>query len=198
MTAFTVIATSLSLSAYLLAQSGPSRLEGCSDPATLVPALKALRSRKWANLSVEKVEGLWPLSLRGGGSCEPHCVFIVNDGRVISDAIECGESFHFHTSQSIDGSLQTQLESFVIKYSTRTRKDRDAVERTLIRALHIGGDAKEDNFDHTRDFTWTEDEPERHVCGLHLQYERVNNRWLLIFDLACGPDGRPPNLKMRR
>jgi hypothetical protein len=194
MPTFRLLATSLSLSAHLLAQSAPSRLEGCPDPARLALALKALQNQKWVNHSIESIEKIWPTSLRGGGSCEPHCLFLVDDGRVISNEIECGESIHFETSQSTGGSLHTRLESVVIKYSTRTRKDREAAERILIRGLYMGGDAKEDNFDRVRDFTWTDYEPERRLCGLHLQYARVNNKWLLIFHLSCGPGWAPPGV----
>lgn len=195
MTTLRLLATSFGLAAYLLAQNAPSRLEGCPDPAKLGIALKALQNRKWADLSVDSVEEIWPLTLRGGGSCEPHCLFLVDDGRVISSEIECGESIHFDTSQRTDGSLQTRLESVVIKYSTRTRKDREAAERILISGLHMGGDAKEDNFGRVRDFTWTDSEPERRLCGLHLQYAQVNNKWLLIFHLSCGPGWAPPTAK---
>jgi hypothetical protein len=199
MTTLRLLGTCFSVSACLLAQSAPNRLEGCPDPAKLALGLKALQNRKWVNLSVESVNEIWP-SLRGGGSCEPHCILIINDGRVISNEIECGELFHFETSQSTDGSLKTRLESVNIRYSTRTRRGRDAVEWTLIRGLHIGGDAEESygvatGLGRFRSIAWTDHEPERRSCSLDLQHARFKTKWLLIFGLSCDPDGRPPDVK---
>jgi hypothetical protein len=59
----------------------------------------------------------------------------------------------------------------------------------------MGSDAKEDDIGNVRDFTWTDYEPERRLCGLQIRYGRVNNKWMLIFDLSCDPDGRPPGVK---
>jgi hypothetical protein len=200
MTMFRLLGTCFSVSACSLAQSASNQLEGCPDPAKVALALKVLQNRMWANLSFDSVEKVWPTSLRGGGSCEPHCSLLVNDGRVIRDEIECGVSFHFETSPTTDGSLKTRLNSLTIKYSTRTREDRDAVERTLIGALHMGDDVKEDSGVETgtgrfRDITWTDYEPEHRSCDLALPHGRVNKRWELIFILSCGPEARPLSVK---
>jgi hypothetical protein len=190
---FRLLVTALSLSACLLAQSAANRLEGCPDPAKLALALKTLQTRKWANLSFDSVEDVWPTSLRGGGACDPHCILLVSEGRIIRNEIECGESLHFDTGQDAGGLATTSLESIVLRYVTRTRADRDAVEKTLIRSLKMGDDVKDGfgvatGYGRFRDITWTDHEPERRSCDLGLRYARVNRKWLLIFDLSCDPD----------
>jgi len=194
-----LIGTCFGVSACLLAQTAPNRLEGCPDPAKLALGLNALQNRKWVNLSVESVLEIWPSSLRGE-TCEPHCIRLFSEGRIIRGAYECAESLHFDTSKADGGTLQTRLESVTIDYSTRTRKDRDAVERTLISGLHMGDDAEEGygvttGLGRFRSIAWTDHEPERRSCSLDLQHTRVNTRWLLIFGLSCDPDGRPPGVK---
>jgi len=190
---FRLLATALSLSACLFAQGAANRLEGCSDPVKLALALKTLRAHTWANLALDRVEDVWPTSLIGGGPCDPHCILLISEGRIIRNEIECGESLHFETGQDVGGLATMRLESVVLRYVTRTRADRDAVEKTLIRSLNIGEDVKDGfgvatGYGRFRDITWTDREPEHRSCDLGLRYARVNAKWLLIFDLSCDAD----------
>jgi hypothetical protein len=189
---FRLLATALSLSACLPAQSAANRLEGCSDPAKLALALKTLRAREWANLAPDRIVDFWPASLREGGPCDPHCILLISEERIIRNEVECGASLHFETGQDAGGLATTRLKSVVLRYVTRTRADRDAVEKTLIGSLKVGDDVKDGfgvatGYGRFRDIAWTDHEPERRSCDLGLRYARVNAKWLLIFDLSCDP-----------
>jgi len=189
---FRLLVTALSLSACLLAQSSANRLEGCPDPAKLAMALKTLQAQKWANLAPDRIADLWP-GLRGGGPCDPHCILLVSEERIISNEIECGESLHFDTSPDAKGSAQTRLKSVVIRYVTRNRIDLGAVEKILAGGLKVGDDVKETyavatGYGRFRDLTWTDHDPEHRSCDLVLRYARVNAKWLLIFVLSCDLD----------
>ena len=120
--------------------------------------------------------------------------------RVIRDEIECGDAFHFDTSQGSHGLLKTRLQSVVIKYSTLGRQARDVAEEILLTSLRMGSDVKKDlgvatGSGRFRDITWTDSEPELRSCGLRLDHGRVNDHWLLIFDLSCNPNGDRPSVK---
>jgi hypothetical protein len=92
------------------------------------------------------------------------------------------------------------LESVVVKYSTLNRQDRHIAEKILLGGLRMGPDVKEElgavmGSGYFPEIAWTDFEPEPRSCGLRLDHARVNNHWLLIFDLSCNPDGTRPGAK---
>lgn len=182
----------------LCAQNGSARLEGCPDPSKLAGGLRALQALPWREISLERVQQVWPTYLHGE-TCDPHCTRLASDGRVIKNELECGESLHFDTNQEPEGSLKATLESIAIKYTTQTTKERDTVEAILANGLIRGRKVEEGSgvltgVGWTRDLSWTDQQPEVRSCELSIAHthleakgERFGMRWLVIFSLECRP-----------
>ena len=187
------------LPVQLFAQSGNTRLAGCADPTKLADGLKALQDLPWAGISPEHVSQIWPTKTRAE-VCD-HCLRILSDGRVIENELYCGESLHFDTGQmsELEAWQKGRLESVIIKYTTRTAKQLDAVEKLLIDSVTRGRKVEEGRgvltgVGWTRDLSWTDQQPEARTCDLsiarvHLdtKWRRLGMDWIAIFNLSCEP-----------
>jgi hypothetical protein len=181
----------------LFAQAGTTRLPGCADPAKLADGLMALQDLPWTEISPEQVSQIWPAETKGE-TCD-HCIRLVSDGRVIENELFCGESFRFDTSEvpESDTWQRARLESIAIKYTTRTAKQRDVVEKFLTDSVVRGRNVGEDRgvltgLGWTRDLSWTDQQPEVRSCDLsiahqhlELKWRRLGMQWLIIFSLEC-------------
>jgi hypothetical protein len=193
------IAIFIWLPLQVFAQAGTARLAGCADPAKLADGLKALQELPWAGISPEHVAQIWPTETKGE-TCD-HCIRLVSDGRVIENELFCGESLHFDTGQEpeSDAWQKARLESIAIKYTTRTAKERDLVEKLLTDSVIRGRKVEEGRgvmtgLGWTRDLRWTDQQPEVRTCDLsiarqHLEakWRRSGMEWLVIFGLSCEP-----------
>lgn len=193
------IAIFIWLPVQLFAQAGTARLAGCADPAKLADGLKALQDLPWAGISPEHVSQIWPTETKGE-TCD-HCIRLVSDGRVIANELFCGESLHFDTSHGSESEAwqKARLESVAIKYTTRTAKQLDLVEKLLTESVIRDRKVEEGRgvltgLGRTRELSWTDQQPEVRTCVLsttrqHLdaKWRRFGMDWLAIFDLSCEP-----------
>ena len=183
----------------LFAQAGTARLAGCAEPAELADGLKVLQDLPWAGISPEHVSQIWPTETKGE-TCD-HCIRLVSDGRVIANELFCGESLRFDTSQGPESEAwqKARLESIAIKYTTRTTKQRDLVEKLLTDSVILGRKVEESRgvltgVGWTRDLIWTDQQPEVRTCGLSIAHQHLEAKWrrfgmdwLVIFNLSCEP-----------
>lgn len=183
----------------LSAQTGTPRVAGCADPVRLADGLKALQDLPWAGISPEHVSQIWPTETKGE-TCD-HCIRLVSDGRVIANELFCGESLRFDTSDASESDAwqKARLESVAIKYTTRTTKQLDLVEKVLTESVIRGRKVEEGRgvltgHGWTRDLSWADKQPEVRTCVLsiartHLEakWRRFGMEWLAIFDLSCEP-----------
>ena len=184
------------LPCHLFAQSRAARLAGCADPARLADGLKAVLDLPWTGISIERVSQIWPAALPGDWcQQQANCILLHNDGRVIENEIECGESFRFDTSQTPQSEAwqKANLESIAMKYTTRTTRERDSVEGILVNSVVRGRKVEEGRGVRTgaagwvRVLSWTDEQPEVRSCDLDVQHQRVGMMWLVMFGVQCKP-----------
>ena len=179
---------------HLFAQNGAARLAGCPDAAKLADGLKAIQDLPWTGISTDRVTQIWPTGL-GGDWCQHqvNCILLHDNGRVIENEIECGESFRFDTSQVPESEAwqKANLESIAIKYMTRTTRERDSVERILVNSVIHGRNVEERRGVRTgvvgwlRILSWTDQRPEVRSCDLDVQHQHVRTKWLVMFSVEC-------------
>jgi hypothetical protein len=181
---------------HLFAQNGAAKLAGCAEPAKLADGLKAVLELPWTGISVERVIQIWPTGLPGDWcQHQANCILLHNDGRVIENETECGESFRFDTSQLPESEAwqKANLESVAMKYMTRTALERDSVERILVNSVVRGRKVEEGRGVRTgvtgwvRVLSWTDQQPEVRSCDLDVQHQHVRTKWLVMFSVECKP-----------
>lgn len=185
--------------AICLAEPGMGqRLEGCSEPGTLATALRTLRNSDWKDMSVARLQKLWPTRLRPLECDERSCSSIVDEGRIISGEFECGEVFDFKVTQKDDGTTGERLQSIVIHYTARTREESVSAAKTLAKAIGLNDPAAATvGRDKWQQFQWESNMFGRESSVLELQWARVGANWNLYFSFdryplgtTHGPNGR--------
>jgi hypothetical protein len=120
----TSIVTLLLLFSHVaIAQLPQNENFGCENAQILAKALSDVNNQDWSNLSVEKLQELWPTELKEHDDCrtgkEPYeaCTFLIHEGRVIDNSCQCCERFLIQGPPSLEKGAS--LRTVFIKHSAR-------------------------------------------------------------------------------
>jgi hypothetical protein len=175
------------LSVLVLATAHPAlgQLAGCREPAEVSTAISHLAQLDWAKLSVEQVQKVWPIELRGLDCDSRRCTSIESRGRIIDGAYECSEIFFFGPpdKQSEESSAQLHLQSAVIHYTTASKQKTLTVAKMLARAAGLSeADVQKLAGDQERQFLWDYDE--NRMTGTNLDLASHGKNWTATVSIS--------------
>jgi hypothetical protein len=117
-------------------QASDGHLEGCSDPTTLASSLAKLRQSHWQDMTVARVQAIWPIELRGVSCDTLSCSSVESKGRIINGHYECSEAFQFDVKRDGDKVVE-RLNNIIIHYSTSDQKGTTETVKTLAKAAGL-------------------------------------------------------------
>ena len=177
----------LAVASSLNGQVVDARLKGCPDPDTLAKGLTKLAHSNWQEVTVARVQAMWPAELLGIDCDSTVCTSIGSKGRIINGGYECAEAFSFGVKQNADGTRTEQLQNITIRYSASNQKEVIAAARTLAKAAGLPeSDLARVGRDPHENYHW-EDSSKRELVGLSLDISHREAVWSLHLDLSRYP-----------
>ena len=167
-------------------QTRDGRLEGCPNPTTIAAALEKVQHSRWQDLTVKRVQSMWPTELLGASCDSVACSSIESKGRIIDGRYECSEAFQFDVKR--DGESATErLNNIVIHYSASDKKSTTDAMKTMARAIglsdrdlqRISGEESQ------RDFHW--DSAQGELSTLFVEFSHKGTVWTGTLRLSHFP-----------
>lgn len=177
----------LALVALPAGRALPAELEGCPDVSLLAKALTELRHSDWHEVSVGRLQAMWPTELLGVDCNSNACSSVESKGRIINGRYECSEIFFFDVKQGKDGTSKTELKNVVIHYSAPDRKEVAKTARLLAGATGLS-DAESATVgrEPQQDFHW-EDAETALLSGLSVEIKQKGAVWTVSLNLSRYP-----------
>jgi hypothetical protein len=166
------------------AQTAPTPLAGCSEPATVVSALKKLRDSDWKQVTPDRILEIWPHPIRPL-DCESEqiCRSWIREGRIIGGDVECADVFEFDKQVPASTAPTKQfLREIIIHYTAKDRRDIVALEKSF--AIAIGTPAQYVEGLGTSNVDALQWEAKGFEPGLHVQVTPVKTKWNLFFSYS--------------
>ncbi len=159
-------------------------LEGCPDPRSITKALSQLRLSPWRDVSVARLQTMWPNELLGIDCNTDVCSSVGSKGRVINGHYECGETFFFNVTQNKNGAWQTELNNVVIHYSSRKKEEVVMTARMLASATGLSeAEAATIGQDSDQSFDWENDDKSV-LSGLNVTFSQTGTVWTVSLNLS--------------
>jgi hypothetical protein len=177
------------LAGDMIGQTAEPRLEGCPAPAAIAAGLRALRDMDWRDVSVARVQKMWPTPIRAL-ECEDAkaCSSMIHEGRIINNEIECAEVFNFDITRNEDGTADEHLRGITIHYTTATRTVSVAVAREFSTAIGLSAsDTSTVGRENNQWFRWETDPHRKLPAALDLRWLRIRGNWYFFFAFGREP-----------
>jgi len=167
-------------------QTRDGRLEGCPNPTTIAAALDKVQHSRWQDLTVERVQSMWPTELLGANCDTVACSSIESKGRIIDGRSECSEAFQFDVKR--EGERATErLNNIVIHYSASDKKSTTDAMKTMARAIGLSdSDLQQISGEESqRDFHW--DSGDGELSTLFVEFKHKGTTWTGTLRLSRFP-----------
>jgi hypothetical protein len=167
-------------------QTRDGRLEGCPNPTTIAAALEKVQHSQWQDLTVKRVQSMWPTALLGASCDTLACSSIESKERIIDGRYECSEAFQFDVNR--DGESATErLNNIVIHYSASDKKSTVEAIKTMARAVGLSdSDLQQISGEESqRDFHW--DSAKGELSTLFVEFSHKGAAWTGTLRLSHFP-----------
>jgi hypothetical protein len=167
-------------------QTRDGRLEGCPNPTTIAAALEKVQHSRWQDLTVKRVQSMWPTELLGASCDTVACSSIESKGRIIDGRYECSEAFQFDVKR--DGEKASErLNNIVIHYSASDQKSTTDTMKTMARAIGLSdSDLQQISGEESqRDFHW--DSGDGELSTLFVEFSHKGAVWTGTLRLSRFP-----------
>jgi hypothetical protein len=157
------------------------RLEGCTDPAIFTQTLARLSTSDWSQISIARMESMWPTRLAGLDCGTEGCSSLSHEGRVISGHCQCCETFYFEVRRGRNGKRHETLDAIVIDYSSADQNEVVTTAQDLARAAGMAEiNVMTVGRQPSQDFSWR-DPQNQHVSIVSAKIARVGSVTTLYF-----------------
>jgi hypothetical protein len=141
---------------------------------------------RWQDLTVTRVQSMWPTELLGASCDSVACSSIESKGRIIDGRYECSEAFQFDVKR--DGEKVTErLNNIVIHYSAFDKKSTTEAMKTMARGIGLSdSDLQQISGEESqRDFHW--DSAEGELSTLFVEFSHKGTVWTGTLRLSRFP-----------
>lgn len=145
-----------------------------------------LRQSDWREISVARLQTIWPVALWGVDCDSTVCSSVESKGRVISGDYECSEIFFFYIKRTTDAKPEERLTNLVIHYSASRKKSVITAAKMMARALKLqepelttGGNESEQVFD------WQDKMTD--ISALNVEFSHTRNVWTVTLNFSRFP-----------
>jgi anti-sigma regulatory factor (Ser/Thr protein kinase) len=162
------------------------RLEGCPNVTTIGVALENVQHSRWQDLTVKRVQSMWPTELLGASCDSVACSSIESKGRIIDGRYVCSEAFQFDVKRDGESAVE-RLNNIVIHYSASDKKSTTDAIKIMARAIglsdrdlqRISGEESQ------RDFHW--DSAQGELSTLFVEFSHKGTVWTGTLRLSHFP-----------
>ncbi len=172
-------------------QAPKVRLEGCPTPQEVSAALVTLQEDGWQNISLPRLQTLWPTHLEAVDCDTKTCRSVRSEDRIIRGECECCTLFYFDVSPTKDAEPTRGLHSIIIHYSAHHRQEAVAAARLLAKAagldprkaIMIGGSS-------VQNFEWESGTGgKQESFGVEVRLTRHGDLWKAYLHISRGATG---------
>jgi hypothetical protein len=167
-------------------QTRNGRLEGCPNPTAIAAALEKVQHSLWQDMSVARVQAIWPTELLGASCDSTTCSSVESKGRIISGRYECSEVFLFDVKRGDGETPVERLNNLVIHYSTSQKTATIEAAKLMAKALGLSGRDLAILGNATQhDFHW--DSGNEEISRLAVEVNQQGSVWTITLNFSHFP-----------
>jgi hypothetical protein len=114
-------------------------LEGCGSVTAITQALAKLEKNDLKEISLDRVQSLWPTKLEASDCTTEGCRSLLHQGRIIDGVCQCCEKIDIDQRPNSEGGVDESL-VVTIYYSAPAEKDVVTAAKLLAKAAGLGDD----------------------------------------------------------
>jgi hypothetical protein len=119
-------------------------LEGCGNISSKAKALEKLEKTRWNEISLNRVQAMWPEKLAAFDCTHERCRSVANQGRIINGSWQCGEKVDLDRNSNSDGTFDVYL-TVTMSFTAVSKEVVLKVAKTLARGCWARRERSLDN-----------------------------------------------------